>query len=81
MADEPTAIRHPRRGKAHRSSTEADRQRWGGIYLTGSGRLLASRLAGCKRWAEDMTERVPLSSVPTRDLCRTCWLTTKDVTP
>lgn len=73
MSDEPTVIRHPKRGKAHRASTDADRQRWGGIYLTESGRLLASRLAGCKLWAEDMTERVPLSQTDPSDRCKTCW--------
>lgn len=64
MADEPTAIRHPK-GYWHR----ADR----------SG-------TACKRYTATrakarLTECAPLSQTAPEDRCRTCWPTTKDVTP
>lgn len=68
MADEPTAIRHPKRGKAHRIVD-----------------LYGFEVAACNqnRSAEgrNLTERVPLSQTAPEDRCRTCWPTTKDVTP
>lgn len=64
--DEPTAIRHPRRGKAHRSTLAI------GVPAGWAGDT------ACGKWARDMTERLPLSQIPTTDLCRTCWPTTKE---
>lgn len=66
MADEPAAIRQPKRGKAHRPTGEPGN----GTYCLYPGPDTFP-----------LTERVPLSQIPTADLCKTCWPTTKDVTP
>lgn len=71
--DEPTAIRHPDRGKAHRPV----RVRMGWSVTTGDTR---TPVAFCGFTGRD-AERVPLSQTAPEDRCRTCWPTAKDVTP
>lgn len=62
MADEPTAIRHAKRGKAHKPHL-------------GLSHSYGRPITACWRWADDMTERVPLEQVVRGDRCKTCWPT------
>lgn len=75
--DEPTAIRHPKRGKAHRpvplrtTVWSQAKYRRGGYEAPACAPYAVADLA-------DMTERVPLSQTAPEDRCRTCWPTTKE---
>ncbi len=60
MADEPTAIRHPHRGKAHRELA-----RWGVTVCRDTTKGY--------EFFKTLTEWVPLSQVAPEDRCRTCW--------
>jgi hypothetical protein len=57
-----TAIRHPKRGKAHRTSAVR--------------RPLELTQTRCGKWARDMTESVPVKQTAPEDRCRICWPTT-----
>ncbi len=63
---EPTAVRNTRKrgGKAHREQTMAEAVEMG---------ALPHAVTGCSRWTRDMTEHVPLSTVPPADRCQVCW--------
>lgn len=69
MADEPTAIRHPKRGKAHRP-VEWKQSRWLPATMP---KAACNHLLITDHW-----ERVPLSQTATDDRCRTCWPTIKE---
>ncbi len=62
-----TAIRRPKRGKAHRprvmqAEMQAPSREWGTICGYGPGETVAA-----------MTERLPVDQVAPEDLCRRCW--------
>lgn len=57
------AIRHPRRGKAHRATTDA--------YTS----TLYQNSTVCGRCARDMTERIDVERTDPDDRCKRCWPT------
>ena len=62
--EERTAIRNPKRGKAHRTATVA--------YASA---LQPVNSTVCGRWARDMTESIPVERTAPEDRCKTCWPT------
>ena len=58
-----TAIRNPKRGKAHRSTKAPN-----------APREYAGQTA-CGKWARDMTESLPVERTAPEDRCKTCWPT------
>ena len=69
MTDEPTAIRHPKRGKAHRP-VERQRTKW---LPPITPKAACNHLTITTCW-----ESVPLSQTAPADRCRTCWPTPKE---
>ena len=55
------AVRHPKRGKAHRRTTDA--------YTS----TLWPNATICGRSALSMTERIPVAQTDPSDRCRYCW--------
>lgn len=70
MADEPTAIRYPKRGKAHRS------RRGTLIYRNEYTATVCDPILDADK--RGWTERVPLSQTAPEDRCKTCWPTPKE---
>lgn len=66
MSDAPEAVRHPKRGKAHRYVGDINR----GVYTE-------HEMAACGKWAHDMTERLPIDKVDAYDRCLPCWAGTE----
>ena len=66
-----TAIRHPKRGKAHRVLRD--------IHATAlmrdeaTGKFYSDASTVCRRLARHLTQRVPLDTVPTDQRCKRCW--------
>ncbi len=61
------AIRHPKRGKAHRST------------LTEYAPLGYAGDTVCGKWARDMTERIRVDLAAPEDLCARCFPQPPDV--
>jgi hypothetical protein len=55
------AVRHPKRGKAHRLTTDA--------YSS----TLHPNSTVCGRWGRDMTERIDVARTDPSDRCTRCW--------
>ncbi len=62
---EQVAVRHPKRGKAHRSTLIGQ--------SSVTGRLLSKLSCASNRFVPADWEPVPLRQVATKDLCRICW--------
>jgi hypothetical protein len=73
--NDPTAIRCPRAGKAHRPATTIEAHARGYELPVG-----LTNVTGCGKWSSKMTEWVLLSEVLTTERCKKCWSTTKEVT-
>lgn len=62
------AVRHPKRGKAHRLIINA-----GSVWTS----LKNFEATACDRWvllsSKNLTERLPVERVDPADLCRRCW--------
>lgn len=65
MSDEEWAVRHPKRGKAHRYDRDSN-QVFGFVGACGRHVRTAN------------PERVPLAQTAPEDRCRTCWPDTKE---
>lgn len=62
---EQFAMRHPKRGKAHRKTADA--------YTS----TLYPNSTVCGRWAGDMTERIAVKVTNPADRCIRCWVGTE----
>ena len=56
-----TAVRHPKRGKAHRRTT--------GAYTS----TLHPDATVCGRWTREMTEAIAAERTAPEDRCKRCW--------
>ena len=68
----PDAIRHPKRGKAHRPVVDALNARG---FLNHN--LDGSETTACDLWtkasSKGLTERIPVEQTAPEDRCRRCW--------